>query len=401
MTVKEQHYMKSLQVTDCPPTTAVKLERVNFFDRQLLTANDMITDRDYFLQKLRRHNRFLHGWGVVCGLAVTVPANPATPWQVQIGSGYALGPYGDEIFVGDAVLFDLAACLTGGVTNPCEPTLVTQGRAGVSTTIYLAIKYAECLSRPIRVAFSGCGCDNDPCQYSRISDSFQISCVPQLPPSPPQPTLCQVVRGGVIAPCPPCPTDPWVVLAKVILPSSTSMNIQNSSIDNKVRRVILSTAVLQDQLVRCCCGPASSSSSSSSIPTRPVPSQPALAVAALNVGQRATRIAGTDGAVQIAITVMNSGPQAAEDVVLTAHLSPDLLENEYELKPAAGWQTATLAQLKSAPVSIQPGRAHTFSFQIAPKVKSAAVTVTSKAFAAASIPGVSSTASPIQATIGG
>jgi hypothetical protein len=65
--------MKNLQVTDCPPTTAVKLERVNFFDRQLLTANDMIADRDYFLQKLRRHNRFLHGWGVVCGLTVTIP----------------------------------------------------------------------------------------------------------------------------------------------------------------------------------------------------------------------------------------------------------------------------------------------------------------------------------------
>src|SRR5215469_14006651 len=136
--------MSNLQVTDCPPTTTVKLERVNFFDRQLLTANDMITDRDYFLQKLRRHNRFLHGWGVVCGLAVTVPAQPATPWQVQIGSGYALGPYGDEIFVGEAVFFDLAACLTSsGTTNPCEPTLATSGGAGVSGTAYLAIKYSE------------------------------------------------------------------------------------------------------------------------------------------------------------------------------------------------------------------------------------------------------------------
>lgn len=393
--------MKSVQVTDCSPATTVKLERVNFFDRQLLTASDMITDRDYFLQKLRRHNRFLHGWGVVCGLAVTVPAQPASPWQVQIGSGYALGPFGDEIFVGDSVLFDLAACLTGGATNPCEPTLVTQGGAGVSTTIYLAIKYAECLSRPVRVAFSGCGCDDDPCQYSRIRDSFQISCVLQLPPSPPQPTLCQVVRGGVIAPCPPCPTDPWVILAKVVLPASTTMKITNSSIDNSIRRVILSTAVLQDQLVRCCCGPSSSSSSSSSIATLGGLTRSIAAPAVLNLGQRATRVAGTDGVVQIAITAMNSGAQAAEDVVLTANLSPQLPENEYELKPAAGWQTATLAQLKSAPFSLPPGKAQTFSFQIAPKGKLHATTLTSKAFAAASVPGVSCTASPLQATIGG
>jgi hypothetical protein len=179
------------------------------------------------------------------------------------------------------------------------------------------------------------------------------------------------------------------------------MNIKNPSIDNSVRQVILSTAVLQDQLVRCCCGPASSSSSSSSIATRPGPNAPAVRVAVLNIGQRATRVAGTEGDVQIAITVMNSGPQAAEDVVLTVHLSPDLPENQYELKPAAGWQTATLAQLKSAPASIQPGGAQTFSFQIKPKGKLAAVTVTSKAFAAASIPGVSCTAKPIEATVGG
>lgn len=249
--------MKSLQVTDCPPATTVKLERVNFFDRQLLTANDMITDRDYFLQKLRRHNRFLHGWGVVCGLAVTVPPNPGTPWQVQVGSGYALGPYGDEIFVGDPVLFDLANCLSGsGATNPCEPTLVTSGGAGVSTTAYLAIKYAECLSRPIRVAFSGCGCDNDPCQYSRIRDSFQLSCLSQLPAAPPQrPTLCDVVAIGYAA-CPPCPTDPWVVLARIDLPSSTSQQLPQTAVNmgsGSGRRILVSTAILQDQVVSCCC----------------------------------------------------------------------------------------------------------------------------------------------------
>lgn len=267
--------MKNLQVTDCPPTTAVKLERVNFFDRQLLTANDMIADRDYFLQKLRRHNRFLHGWGVVCGLTVTIPAKPETPWQVQIGTGYALGPYGDEIFVGQPVFFDLAACLTGGVTNPCEPTLVTSVGAGVSTTAWLAIKYAECLSRPVQVAFSGCGCDSDPCQYSRIRDSFQLSCLSQLPPSPPQrDTLCDIVQIGYVA-CPPCPTEPWVVLAKINLPESTNMSLPQTAIDmgrGSRRRILVSTAILQDQVISCCCEEAP-----------PPPPPPAVNIKAINV----------------------------------------------------------------------------------------------------------------------
>jgi hypothetical protein len=248
--------MNSVQLMDCTSSTTIKLQRVNFFNRQLLTADDMNTERDYFLQKLRRHNRFMHGWGVVCGLSVTTAPTTATPWRVQIGSGYALGPYGDEIFVAEAVYFDLAACLSGGATNPCEPNMLLPGTAGTTATAYLGIKYAECLARPVQVANSGCGCDDDPCQYSRICDSFQLQCLPQLPDQPPpsQITLCNI-NSGTIASCPPCPTNPWVILATITLPALSSTAIAASNIDNTTNRpVIVSTAVLQAQVINCCCG---------------------------------------------------------------------------------------------------------------------------------------------------
>jgi hypothetical protein len=247
--------MKSVQLMDCTEGMTIKLERVNFFNRQLLTAEDMNTERDYFLQKLRRHNRFLHGWGVVCGLAVKAAPVVAAPWRVQVGSGYALGPYGDEIFVADPVYFDLAACLSGGITSPCEPNVLLPGAAGTSTTVYLAIKYSECLARPVQVAYSGCGCDDDPCQYSRICDSFQIQCLPKLPEQPPafQVSLCDI-WNGLLAPCPPCPTNPWVVLAKIVLPSSSSTDIADANIETRGRRTVVSTAILQEQIIRCCCG---------------------------------------------------------------------------------------------------------------------------------------------------
>jgi hypothetical protein len=247
--------MSSVQLMDCTLATTISLERVNFFNRQLLTADDMNTERDYFLQKLRRHNRFMHGWGVVCGLSVTAAPISGTPWRVQIGSGYALGPYGDEIFVAEAVYFDLAACLSGGATNPCEPNMLLPGAAGSSTTVYLGIQYAECLARPVQVANSGCGCDDDPCQYSRICDSFQIQCLPQLPDQPPpSQLLCENIASGAIPPCPPCPTNPWVILAAITLPPSSSTAIATSNIDNVTNRpVIVSTAILQAQLINCCC----------------------------------------------------------------------------------------------------------------------------------------------------
>src|SRR6516165_1991752 len=112
--------MPNMTLTECLQPETVTVERVNYFPRQLLTADDMFADQEYFLLKLRRHNRFLHGWGTVCGLVVTAAPTSDLPWQVQIGAGYALGPYGDEIYVAEPVSLDLASC-SAGPTDPCEP----------------------------------------------------------------------------------------------------------------------------------------------------------------------------------------------------------------------------------------------------------------------------------------
>ena len=42
------------------PTSA--RNRVRYFPRQLLTADDMRTEQEYLREKLRRHNRLLHRW---------------------------------------------------------------------------------------------------------------------------------------------------------------------------------------------------------------------------------------------------------------------------------------------------------------------------------------------------
>jgi hypothetical protein len=382
----------------CCDPTAGRLEHVNFFNRQLLTAEDMTAEQNYFLEKLRRHNRFMHGTGVVCGLAVTAAPFRGAPWRVEISPGYALGPYGDEIFVGEPVYFDLAACLTGGATNPCEPGLITPG---TSTTAYLAIQYADCLARPVQTAFSGCGCDDDPCQYSRVRDGFQLKCLAQLPPAPPPPVnLCQTVAGA-IAPCPPCPTSPWLVLAQITLPTASTMNITNANVDTSIRPVILSTAVLQAQIVACCCGPTGSSSSSSS--SSAIFRQQILRAghgAVLSVAQRATRLIGKNGAVQFTVTVVNSGAQTAEHVVVAADITPLLPAAEFALTLGAGLIKTAAQNLKSEAITLPPGKNHVFSFEIAP-VGTATAQVTVTAAATAANPGAGHAATPIHAQIGG
>jgi hypothetical protein len=73
-------------------------------------------------ERLRRHNRMLHGCGVVSGCLVRAAESE---WTVRIEPGYALGPQGDEIVVG-SVEVDL------GVQKP---------RRG--DTVYVAVAYEE------------------------------------------------------------------------------------------------------------------------------------------------------------------------------------------------------------------------------------------------------------------
>lgn len=168
------------------------------------------------------------------------------------------------------------------------------------------------------------------------------------------------------------------------------------------RPVILSTEMLQDQILRCCCDPAPAANPSAALraASQPEPAPPA-AQAVLNIWQRMSRVERTRGGVEIVVTVINSGARTAEDVALTLALSPVLRKTKYNLRPGPEWLTATLAKLESAPLALQPGKARTFSLQIVPVRKSAAVSVTSVASAIASDPAVSSAAGTLTVSVGG
>lgn len=161
-------------------------ERVRYFPRQLIMANDMIQEQEYFRERMRRHNRFLHGWGVVWGLEVAASPTQDKPWAVTISPGYALSPLGDEIYVRESYAFDLTQSYQE-VNTECENRLKANTgcesiqiiNAAKERTLYIVINYAECLTRPVRVAPTLCGCDETVCEYSRIRDSFEVECLTQ------------------------------------------------------------------------------------------------------------------------------------------------------------------------------------------------------------------------------
>ncbi|MBJ7601423.1 chitobiase/beta-hexosaminidase C-terminal domain-containing protein [Candidatus Nephthysia bennettiae] len=262
---------------DCGCDDACGLERVRFFPRQILGAEDLNTEQRYFKQKMRRHNRYLHGWGVVCGCEVKPAPTATKPYQVLICPGYVITPEGDEIMVGCPALYDLATCMVSSddpcaFSRPCPP--VTSSTP-MRSRIYLTVCYKECEVRPVRVAPGGCSCDDAVCDYSRIRDAYEFSCLDSLPGSHQKPayTCEQLCQGGIL-PCPPCPPDNCVVLATIRIdtqfrpappPRGVSeqtlttqyLVAQNAPlrIDNlSDRRLLYSTEMLQ-AMALCQCGP--------------------------------------------------------------------------------------------------------------------------------------------------
>jgi hypothetical protein len=249
------------QVTPCDRGVA---ERPRYYARQLITSDDLTLEQEYFRNKLRAHNRMLHGWGVVCGAHVC-PYRGADgnyqPWEVVVEPGYILGPYGDEIVIDRKRVIPLRTAGVSGATGDsnmetvdpwCSEVYVPRSLTG---DLFVAVRYRECQARPVRVQPVGCSCEDNPCEYSRLQDGYEISVLDHCPegeiPDPRSISTTEEIlsylqsiglMSGPDIPCTtclPCPPEPWVVLAKVTVDNDGVI----TQIDNcECRRRVISFA---------------------------------------------------------------------------------------------------------------------------------------------------------------
>jgi hypothetical protein len=249
------------------------LEHPRYFPRQMITPAELTLEHDYWRDRMRRHNRLLHGWGVVCGAKVCpIPTDKKAddgslifePWKVRIEPGYILGPYGDEIIIDCARVFDVRTKGVLAATGEACGEVLDPWCAEV----YIAVRYQEVRCRPVRVQPIGCGCDDMPCEYSRLRDGYEITSLLDCPPSHrghpsipyPWPPVQECLENGhngykrgamdervekngkqgdtpvCLPDCPPCPSDPWVVLAEVCVDETGTIKIDNC----KCRRLVMS-----------------------------------------------------------------------------------------------------------------------------------------------------------------
>lgn len=115
-------------------TDSEPLERTSFHAGQLLTPEDLTREQEYFRDKQKRHNRTLHGIGVVSGLKVTIAGG-----KVVVDPGLALDCEGNEIVI--------------GTPQQLQPLSSTTG----SRAAYVNIRYADEVSeKTVRESFGIC-----------------------------------------------------------------------------------------------------------------------------------------------------------------------------------------------------------------------------------------------------
>jgi hypothetical protein len=157
----------------CPVCTGLQcLDRTRFFSGQLLSDVDLTNEQSYWLAKNRLHNRYLNGWGVVCGMQVT--CGECAGW-VTVQPGYAIDPCGNDIIVCEAQNFNVVqaiqqCCAPAAQAAPnCSPLRYNPSPTCQDATQEwcITIQYQEQPSRlvtPLNSSTSqsscSCGCSN-------------------------------------------------------------------------------------------------------------------------------------------------------------------------------------------------------------------------------------------------
>ena len=124
------------------------LTRTSFFSGRLLTAEDFTREQEYSRDKQKRHNRTLHGFGIVSGLKVTIAGG-----KIVVDSGVALDCEGNEIVVGS------------------PEQLSSLSATDSARTAYVNIRYSEEKIDPVPESPTQ---ENCPTQFATIRESFEI-----------------------------------------------------------------------------------------------------------------------------------------------------------------------------------------------------------------------------------
>jgi len=150
-------------------------QRVNYTRGMVLDVADFLTEQQHRLQLPALHERALHGYGTVWGLAVTAdrPADAAGEVQLSVSTGAGVDKSGKEFVVTCTQCARVGAWLAA--QEQARPgTIATQRQADGSVTIFVVARYASCEDELVPLPSSPCAGSGESSAPSRIRDAWDI-----------------------------------------------------------------------------------------------------------------------------------------------------------------------------------------------------------------------------------
>jgi hypothetical protein len=126
--------------------------------------------------KMRLHNAWLHGEGVVWGYPVTVDEASR---ELRVGPGLALDAVGHELYLSFLSCLDLGAWFDA---TSADKTAGLKVHDDGSFDAYVVVRYAACLAQPVPAMSSPCDGSANDIAYSRINETVELLLKPNSAP---------------------------------------------------------------------------------------------------------------------------------------------------------------------------------------------------------------------------
>ena len=145
---------------------------INYHFGMLLGVEDLRTEQGFHLGHQRRHQRALHGFGVVHGFNVLFDATKA---ELQVTPGYAVDPQGRDLTLSQLQCVGLPAWWLKHLGD--DDFADATSKNDITFNADVVLHYSTCLSRPVPAIADACASGTADIAYSRICESVQLSLV--------------------------------------------------------------------------------------------------------------------------------------------------------------------------------------------------------------------------------
>jgi hypothetical protein len=178
--------VRDQETLDRDATFEQPLRRVHYEAGMMLGLEATRDEQDYHRRRLTRHQYWLHGYGTVAGMAVTLdPATSTTPTEsitvrVVVSPGIGIDGLGREVVLTEPYCVNLGEWLEAQ-----SDARLLEGYDSDADTLWLqvTVRQADCEVAAQPVLAQKLNASTDAVQPSRDEDSVRLEMAARLPPS--------------------------------------------------------------------------------------------------------------------------------------------------------------------------------------------------------------------------